>query len=142
MNHEQLFQACNFLAMLNWGLLILAPRWKWTGRITVGIVVTALACLYVYGVFHAFDADSFSSFGSLKGVMALFTQEQAVLVGWIHYLAFDLMTGYFIIRNAAKYTIPHLLLVPCLLLTFMLGPTGLLLYLLIRLGKTKQYFLD
>ena len=142
MTYDEIFRLCNLLALLTWVLLIVAPRWKWTGRIVVGFSVTLLAALYVYFAFQTFDANSLGDFGSLKGVMSLFTQEGAVLVGWIHYLAFDLMTGYFILRNAAKHAIPHLLLVPCLLLTFMLGPTGLLLYLLIRLVKTKHYFAE
>ncbi len=142
MDYEQIFQACNSLALLNWLLLIVAPRWKWTGRITVGIVVTILSALYVFGVTQALDLSSLNDFGSLEGVMSLFTKEAAVLVGWLHYLAFDLMTGYFILRNSAKYDISHWFIIPCLLFTFMLGPTGLLLYFIIRWIKTKQYFLD
>jgi hypothetical protein len=72
--------------------------------------------------------------------MELFTDKTAVTAGWVHYLAFDLFTGIWIKKNAQKYNVHHLILIPCLLLTFMLGPIGLLLYLLIRLIKTKQYF--
>jgi hypothetical protein len=64
------------------------------------------------------------------------------VAGWVHYLAFDLMTGLFIKRNALKHGISHWLLIPCLFLTFMFGPIGLLLYFLIRLIITKQYFAD
>ena len=74
--------------------------------------------------------------------MSLFTNPALVTAGWVHYLAFDLMTGIWIKRNSLKYGIPHLLVIPCLLLTFMLGPVGLLLYLLIRSLKTKHYFAE
>ena len=140
MSYSEIFQFCNSLAMLNWLLLLIAPRWKWTGRIVVGMSITLLAALYVFFVFQALNMEDMSNFGSLEGVMALFTNEQAVLVGWIHYLAFDLMVGYHITRDAAKHNINHLFIVPCLLCTFMLGPTGLLIYFLIRLVKSKQYF--
>jgi hypothetical protein len=72
--------------------------------------------------------------------MELFQNKTLVTAGWVHYLAFDLMTGIWIKRNSLKFGIPHVFIIPCLLFTFMLGPVGLLLYLLIRVVKTKQYF--
>lgn len=142
MSPEQLFQLANGLALLNWLLLIILPKWKWTGRITVTIVVVILSALYVYLVFGALRFDDFSSFGTLEGVTQLFTEGKAVLAGWLHYLAFDLMTGWFIVTNSIKHGVKHWAIIPCLLLTFMLGPTGLLLYLIIRTINRKQYFLE
>lgn len=142
MTPDQLFQLANGLALLNWLLLIILPKWKWTGRITVSIVVTILSALYVYLVFGALQFNDLSSFGTLEGVTQLFTEGKAVLAGWLHYLAFDLMTGWFIVTNAIRHEINHWLIIPCLLFTFMLGPTGLLLYLIIRTVAKKQYFLD
>ena len=95
----------------------------------------------MHGLFSRyFTPEDFEKFGSLNGVMELFTDKTAVTAGWVHYLAFDLLTGIWIKKNAQKYNIHHLILIPCLLLTFMLGPIGLLLYLLVRSIKTKQYF--
>ena len=91
---------------------------------------------------RSFNTDAFESFISLDGVMQLFRNESAVLAGWIHYLAFDLMEGVFIVLNSLKNNIPHLLVIPCLLLTFMLGPIGLLLYLFIRILSTRRYFIS
>jgi hypothetical protein len=139
--YAQIFEYANAVAMLAWVLLIAAPHWSWTERIARGIIVVGLAALYVYFVLGAIKMDDFASFGSLHGVMQLFTSEQAVLAGWLHYLAFDLMTGLYIKNDAQKYEINHFIIVPCLLLTFMLGPTGLLLYFLVRLVKTKAWFL-
>ena len=36
------------------------------------------------------------------------------------------------VQNAAANQVPHLLVVPCLFLTLMLGPAGLLSYFLLR----------
>ena len=142
MTPSQIFQLCNTFVLPAWLLLIIAPKWKWTGRIVVGIVVAVLAMIYIYFIVKSIGADDLGSFGSLEGVMALFTQPQAVLAGWIHYLAFDLMVGWFITKDAIKNNINRFLIIPCLLFTFMLGPSGLLLYLLLRLVITKQYFQD
>ncbi|MCB0634008.1 MAG: ABA4-like family protein [Saprospiraceae bacterium] len=142
MTPDQLFQLANGLALLNWLLLIILPKWEWTGRITVSVVVTILSVLYVYLVFGALRFDDFSSFGSLEGVTQLFTDGNAVLAGWLHYLAFDLMTGWFIVTNSIKHDVNRWAVIPCLLLTFMLGPSGLLLYIIIRTISRRQYFLE
>jgi len=52
--------------------------------------------------------------------------------GWIHYLAFDLMVGLFIVTDAARLGIAHWWLLPALFLTLMFGPAGLLLYFATR----------
>jgi len=64
-------------------------------------------------------------------------------LGWLllvlaprwHYFAFDLFIGSWEVRDAARHQVPHLLVVPCLILTFMLGPIGLLGYLGLRTWK-------
>jgi hypothetical protein len=73
-------------------------------------------------------------------VMNLFQNKTLVTAGWVHYLAFDLLTGLWIKRNSLKYNFSHWLIIPCLLFTFMLGPAGLLMYLLMRFIKTGEYF--
>ena len=71
-------------------------------------------------------------FSSLAAVRALFDNPWALLAGWTHYLAFDLFIGGWEVRDAQRRGIPHLLVVPALVLTFLFGPGGLLLYLAIR----------
>lgn len=140
MTADQVFSICNTLVLPGWLLLILLPRWKLTDYIITGIIVTILALFYCYYIFGNLHPADFKSFGTLTGVMGLFTNKEAVLAGWIHYLAFDLMTGLFEVKNAQKHNVNHWLVVPCLILTFMLGPVGLLLFFILRMIKTKQYF--
>lgn len=142
MTPDQLFQIANTMVLPAWLLLIIAPTWKWTGRIVVGVIVTILSVLYVILLAEGIESLDFNSFGSLEGVMQLFTEPSAVTMGWIHYLAFDLMVGWFIVNDAQKHGINRFLTIPCLLLSFMLGPTGLLLYFLLRLFAKKNHFLD
>ncbi|HEX5655386.1 MAG TPA: ABA4-like family protein [Chitinophagaceae bacterium] len=143
MSPEIIFQLSSGLALIGWILLlIISPFWFKADKLLIGIVVTLLCLVYAWLIFGNFSMGDTAKFGSLDGVMDLFTNKSLVTAGWVHYLAFDLMTGTWIKRNGLKYGIPHLLLAPCLLLTFMLGPIGLLLYLLIRSIKTGQYFAD
>ena len=141
MSPDSIFQTCNTIAMVGWVvLLIISPFWSGFDKFLIGIIITLFAIVYAWLIFQVFTPGDFEKFSSLNGVMELFTNKTAVTAGWVHYLAFDLLTGIWIKKNAQKYNIHHLILIPCLLLTFMLGPIGLLLYLLVRSVKTKQYF--
>ena len=141
MSPDSIFQTCSTIAMVGWiVLLIISPFWSSFDKFLIGIIITLFTIVYAWLIFQVFTPGDFEKFGSLNGVMELFTDKTAVTAGWVHYLAFDLLTGIWIKKNAQKYNIHHLILIPCLLLTFMLGPMGLLLYLLVRLIKTKQYF--
>ena len=142
MSPDSIFQTCSTIVMAGWlVLLIISPFWSSFDKFLIGIIITLLAIVYAWLIFQVFTPGDFEKFGSLNGVMELFTDKTAVTAGWVHYLVFDLLTGIWIKKNAQKYNIHHLILIPCLLLTFMLGPIGLLLYLLIRFIKTKQYFI-
>ena len=141
MSPDSVFQTCSTIAMVGWiVLLIISPFWSSFDKFLIGIIITLFAIVYAWLIFQVFTPGDFEKFSSLNGVMDLFTNKTAVTAGWVHYLAFDLLTGIWIKKNAQKYNIHHLILIPCLLLTFMLGPIGLLLYLLVRSIKTKQYF--
>ena len=141
MSPDSILQICSTIVMAGWiVLLIISPFWSGFDKFLIGIIITLFTIIYAWLIFQVFGPGDFEKFGSLNGVMELFTDKTAVTAGWIHYLAFDLLTGIWIKKNALKYNIHHLVLIPCLLLTFMLGPIGLLLYLLVRSIKTKQYF--
>ena len=141
MSPDSIFQTCSTIVMAGWlVLLIISPFWSSFDKFLIGIIITLFTIVYAWLIFQVFTPGDFEKFGSLNGVMELFTDKTAVTAGWAHYCAFDLLTGIWIKKNAQKYNIHHLILIPCLLFTFMLGPIGLLLYLLVRLIKTKQYF--
>lgn len=143
MDPGTVFSICNTIAMVGWLLLIIvSPFWFDVDKMLIGIIITLLAVVYTWLIVQGFRPGDFEKFSTLNGVMDLFTNRTAVTAGWVHYLAFDLMTGTWIKKNAEKYGISHLLIIPCLLFTFLLGPVGLLLYLIIRMLKTKQYFAE
>lgn len=142
MTPDKIFEICNTIAMLGWLILIFLPFFHHRDKFVIGIIVTLFCVVYAWLVFSSFSLSDFNSFSTLEGVMNLFTNKTVVTAGWIHYLAFDLMTGVFISKNAASNGINHWLTVPCLFFTFMLGPVGLLLYLLLRLILVKKYFAE
>jgi hypothetical protein len=143
MSAERLFLLANYSVMPAWLLLALAPRWEWTRRLVHSALYPALLGIaYTVGFLLAGPGSSGSaenaSAMSLAGISAAFANPSTLLVGWVHYLVFDLFTGAWQARDAQRCGVPHLLLVPCLIFTFMAGPMGLLLYLAIRFVRTRR----
>lgn len=135
MTLETIFSAMNLLALGGWLLLALAPLRRAalvTGARGVAAVLSlAYAILIVRGLAGA-GGPGGGGFDSLAGVMILLSTPAAMLPAWIHYLAFDLWVGTWQVEDAPKAGVPHWLLLPVMLLTFMFGPAGLLAYLIVR----------
>ena len=132
MSPEQLFTIANAIAALGWLMLAILPRQRWVTESVTGKAVPALfALLYILIIVTVFGSAE-GSFATLDGVASLFTNRWLLLAGWVHYLAFDLLIGTWEARDARDRGVPHLLLIPCLFLTFMFGPAGWLLYMGLR----------
>jgi Domain of unknown function (DUF4281) len=141
MSPEQIFPICNFAAMTGWLLLILAGRARWAAGLVAGVFLPLLfAALYVSFVV-AHWGETPGGFSTLPAVAALFSNRWLLLAGWIHYLAFDLFIGSWQVRDSQHNRIPHLAVIPCLILTFLFGPAGLLLYLTIRWLRARSFTL-
>jgi hypothetical protein len=133
---EQVFLYATYGILPFWALLIFVPTLKLTDVVVHSVAAplllgTVYLWLFMDGAFTE-NGASLADFGSLEGVMKLFTMKQAVVAGWVHYLVFDLFVGAWIGRDAQRCAFPHLLVIPCLALTFLLGPLGLMAYLLLR----------
>ena len=135
MSIDELFLICNYAVMPAWLLLLFLPHHRVTQLLVHAIwVPLILTPFYIWALFFGQPAPEGASFGSLQGVMLLFQSPTAVLGGWIHYLIFDLFIGAWIVRDAKRRDINHWLTLPILLATLMVGPVGLMLYLLLRLA--------
>ena len=140
---ETLFKVACYSVIPFWLLLIVAPRWPWTQRLVHGpVVLLLLTPIYAYLLFGYAPSPEGMEFTSLYGVMVGFSVPHIVVAGWIHYLIFDLFVGAWEARDAQRRGIPHFLVVPCLVLTLMIGPVGLLLYVLVRFFRKRSLEYD
>jgi hypothetical protein len=142
MTAEQVFSIANLIAVAGWLILIVAGRIRWVSSLVTGIVLPLLFALLYSFLVAAHWGEKTGGFGTLAQVRALFSNDWLLLAAWVHYLAFDLFIGSWQVRDAQKHGIPHLLLVPGLILTFMFGPIGLLLYCIIRFVRIRTLNLE
>jgi hypothetical protein len=140
MNYELVFQGVNLAAFLAWVYLLLLYRRPNTSTILAGTVVAALCTTYVVCLYQNLSPTDLQSFQTLAGLQSLQGSAGAVLTGWIHYLAFDLLAGLWMVGNALQHGIPRWQLSVCLVFTFMLGPVGVLLYFVVRWWRTGHYW--
>lgn len=140
------FSLSGLLAMLGWAGLVLslfvkpARPYAWTAA---AIAIPALlGVAYILLIQEGMRAVNGGGFGSIAEVRALFANDAALAAGWLHYLAFDLFVGAWIAREGADSGVPVLLLIPCLALTFLFGPAGLLLFLILRFAFSRRLALE
>jgi hypothetical protein len=129
------------LVMLGWAGLIASlfvERARPAVQTATRLIVPALLAL-AYGllIWAGFGEAPDGGFGSIAEVRALFASDSALTAGWLHYLAFDLFVGSWIVADGLERRIPALLILPCLPLTLLFGPLGLLLFILLRLAFTR-----
>jgi len=135
MTYDLLFSLANASVLPAWALLVLAPKWTVTEKLIHSMLYPLLlGAVYIGGFIMAFMGHGAEggSFGSIEGVRTLFSSDVGILIGWTHYLVFDLFVGAWEARDAKRRGFNHWLLIPCLFFTFMAGPLGLFLYLVLR----------
>ncbi|GAA3222581.1 ABA4-like family protein [Dactylosporangium siamense] len=135
-----LFQLAFLVVMPFWALMIVAPKWHWSRRIA-GSVFIALPALVVWAlaiapVFRDFAAEMINP--DLAGVRALFADDDVVAAVWAQVLAWDLLVGRWIYLDSRERRIHPVIMAPVLVLTILLSPLGLPLYLALRIPFARQ----
>ena len=125
MSPDQIFAIVNPLAALSWLALIVLPR---RAAMVTGRNVPAIFAAHYVALIAVNWSGADGGFGTLPEVARLFANRWLLLAGWVHYLCFDLLIGTWEVQDAQARGVPHLLVVPCLILTFLFGPAGWLLY--------------
>ena len=98
---DTVFSLSGMLAGVGWIGLILLPR-RGIAIVAARLVIPGMIGI-VYVTFFVLFFDSIpegGGFGSLAAVATLFTVEELLLCGWIHYLAFDLFVGSWEVEDA------------------------------------------
>lgn len=144
---ETIFNLGNALALIMWVALIALPRrpalLAAVLYLGVGLLCLAYAALLAGLVSGALDPLREAGAGggltdvSLASIANLCRSPGGVTVGWLHYLAFDLFVGLWIARDADAKGFSRFVQAPILLLTFLAGPAGLLLWLILRERRAR-----
>jgi hypothetical protein len=138
MSPDALFQLANPLAMVGWLALLASPLAPRVAQMTAAVTIPLVLSLGYSGLILAYWWEAPGGFSALPDVQALFTHPHIALAGWLHYLAFDLFIGAWAVRTARAEGIAHWMVIPCLVLTFLFGPAGLLAFAILRFILTRK----
>jgi len=129
-----LFELTFAVAAPFWVLMIVLPGWSWTRRIIASpLIVLPVVLIYALLVIPAFgEVLPAVAAPNLGGVRELLGTADGAAAAWAHLIAFDLFVGRWSWLDSRDRGVPALIMAPVLLLTILLGPLGLLAYLLIR----------
>jgi hypothetical protein len=134
---DLMFTASKYFALASWLLLfvsLFAPStrrmiWPFTQFIAPAILCFCYV-LMVWDGWHHLDLPH--SFVDLLGIRDLYTNLGPLTASWLHFLALDLFVGSWIVRDGLERGLPKLVIFLVLPFVFIFGPSGLLLYILLR----------
>ncbi|GHK05688.1 ABA4-like family protein [Streptomyces sp. NPDC003753] len=139
-----LFELSFWLAAPVWLLMIFAPTWGPTFRIA-GSPVTVVPVLLVYLAFavpafpELLTAVISPDIDTFRELTALADGAGAI---WAQVIAWDLLIGQWMYREARRLGISALLMGPLLVFTILLSPFGLLVFLGLRTARTRRSLRD
>ena len=145
MNWPLIFALANALALVGWMMLAFLPRRPLVLSAIMYLTVFGLCALYA-ALFFGLITGAIDPGGaaerrpfeySIGGIRHVFASDGGIVVGWTHYLAFDLFVGLWIAKDADAKGMHRLLQLPILFATLMAGPIGLLLYLIAREPRAR-----
>lgn len=135
------YDLSRWLTRLGWLLLLIAlfvPAWRDYALPTAHFVVPAILCLgYIWMVWagrSGFKRHGLGTFFALDKIGHLYTNKCALNASWLHFLALDLFAGGWMVRDGLAIGMPVPLIFICLPFTLMLGPIGVLFYIVLRLA--------
>ncbi|PKP87273.1 MAG: DUF4281 domain-containing protein [Alphaproteobacteria bacterium HGW-Alphaproteobacteria-17] len=144
MGWDTIFLIANYWAFAAWIALAFLPRDPKVLALILyaGVFMLCLAYAVMIGGFLTGAIDpggpGGGDFTTLAGVMKLFDSPGGATLGWVHYLAFDLFTGMWIARDADQKGFSRIAQFPFLLLTLLVGPVGLLAWLIVRDRRARK----
>ena len=142
-NSETIYLLANWGVIPFWLLLILIPYHGLTDFLVQSIIVPLiLATAYSYLAYNLYLEnsifDGFELYSGLDGLYSMFANESLLLIFWLHFLALILFLGAWMTRDAKKYFVPRIILIPSLIITYFSGPVGLVFYWLLRIFFAKK----
>lgn len=149
MSWDFVFGFTNALAIAGWLALAVLPRGPTVMSFVLyaGVAMLCLTYAVLFVLLFGNVVDPIRMAGappsnpldySVDGLQSLFMSKGGVVIGWTHYLAFDLFVGLWIAKDADNKGFSRLVQVPFLFATLMAGPVGLFAWLVTREARARR----
>ena len=140
---ENIYLIANWGVIPFWLLLILIPNHNITKFFSHSVIAPLLlAVAYVFVARQIILEDNifegFKLYLGLDGLSEIYSNESLKLIFWLHFLAISLFVGAWVARDSERHMVPKFLSAPCILITYVTGPFGIVIYWVVRIFYAKK----
>jgi hypothetical protein len=142
--NDMLYLWINIGVLPFWLLIIFFPQSHLCKYLATSIFpIFLLSTAYVFILYQAFLSSfdftgNFNLYLGLSSISELFRDDLYLLMFWTHFVAVNLFTGGWILKDSNKFGINKIVLAFPLIITYLIGPIGILLYWLVRIFYAKS----
>ncbi len=141
---DTLYYWVNFGVLPFWLILIFFPQSYLSKYFVTSIFpIFILSGTYVFVLYksylNSYDfLNNFNLYLGINYVSNLFEDRSFLILFWIHFVSINLFVGGWIVKDSQKFLINKVFLIIPLIITYFIGPLGLLIYWLIRIFYAKN----
>ena len=141
---EILYYWVNLGVLPFWLILIFFPNSK-ICRIFVTSIFPflILSGAYIFILYKSYlssydYSSNFELYLNIDNLKNLLSNDYFLIMFWVHFISINLFTGGWIVKDSQKFTINKFLIIVPLVITYLIGPIGLIVYWLIRIFYAKS----
>ena len=127
-----------------WLILIFFPQSNLSKYFVTSIFpFLLLGGAYVFTLYKSYInvydfGSNFELYLSISNLSTLFSNDLFLMLFWIHFISINLFVGGWIVKDSQKFMINKILVGIPLIITYLIGPLGILIYWLIRIFFAKS----
>jgi hypothetical protein len=127
-----------------WFTLIFFPESKICKIFAISIfpvfIFSLIYCYLIYKIFlSGYDLlNNFDLYLGLNELLNLFNDRSFLILFWIHFLAINLFSAGWIVKDYQNFNISKVLMFFPLIITYFIGPLGILIYWVVRIFYAKK----
>ena len=141
---EILYYWVNFGVLPFWLILIFFPQSNLCRYFVTSIFpILLLSGAYIFMLYKSYLSSyeflaNFDLYLNISNLSNLFSNETFLMLFWIHFVSINLFTGGWIVKDSQKFGINKIILFLPLLITYLIGPLGILVYWIVRIFYAKR----
>ena len=141
---EMIYLWLNLGVLPFWFTLVFFPQSQISKVFITSIFpIFVLSLTYAYLLYISFIngydfLQNFKLYLGLNEVSNLFENQDFLILFWVHFLSINLFCGGWIVKDSQLFNINKIFVSIPLIITYLVGPIGLLLYWVIRIFYAKR----
>ena len=127
-----------------WLILLFFPQSKISTFFVTSIFPFIIfAAVYCYLIYYVFNAgynflENFTLYLGIDKLSKLFSDKYFLILFWLHFLTINLFCGCWIVKDSQRLLMSKIAVFFPLIITYFIGPLGIIVYWLIRIFYAKK----